>query len=272
MGVWKGPMGGAQPITAADISYSGSMSFASSGKNWEVALKSGSAATLRFLKKPGKVDIFLVAGGQSAHAYTPQESANQGPSHGAYGGNGGECVTETVKLQQGVDYSVTVGGSDANSSIVVGGTTYTARSGYGSAGGDGAVVQSSVSSQPEDGTDGVYAYGKQTDTLLLSDFSGHKFGAGGGGGGAHCGSSGAYSVGSLGGESNGDSHQYGKGGKYQVGYTGAVNGADGFANHGQGGGGACYWWTGSTSRHGDGTANAQGKGGSGIIIIRNHRE
>lgn len=270
MGVWLGPMGGGQPITLADISYSGSMDFATDGTNWEAVLKSGTAATLRFLKNPGKVDIFIVAGGQTAPGYSGERNANSGPSIGDPGGAGGECITiEGLRLSKEQDYSVTVGGSDENSTITIGGTTYTARSGFGSRGGSGANYTPSKQEAPENGDDGVFAYGKSQDTVMVESFIGHKFGPGGGGGGAHLNATGAYSGAGLGGESNGAEHQYGKGGRYMVGYLAGANGSDGYDNHGQGGGGAAYYWLssgGGASRLGD-----PGAGGSGAIFIRNHR-
>ena len=165
---------------------------------------------------------------------------------------------------------MTIGASDNNSSVIGGGVSYTAVSGNGSSGGDGAIVQNSIT-EPSPGADGVYAYGEESDTLMFTEaeFPGHLFGPGGSGGGAHCGSTSKWSQGALGGESNGPNHEYGKGGRYLSGYPSLANGADGYANHGQGGGGAAYWWTGSVSRYGDGSGNVQGKGGSGVVFIRN---
>lgn len=272
MVVWNGPRG-MPKITAADLEYSGNMLFTSDGENWEAVLLDGAAATLRFKKNPGLVDIFMVAGGQSASYYAgAEQNAYSGPSHGCPGGAGGECVTlEAVKLEKETDYTVSIGGSDQDTTINLDERTYRARSGYGSAGGVGATVSSSGTIVPANGDDGVFAYGEDQDTLLIDDFAGHKFGPGGGGGGAHLGSNGAFSGAGLGGESNGSEHQHGKGGRYLRGYPGSANGADGYANHGQGGGGPAYWWMGSASRYGDGTENALGKGGSGVMFIRGHR-
>lgn len=275
MVIWNGPRS-LPMLTAADIEYDGDMLFTSNGYNWELALLSGSAASLRFLRNPGFVDLFLVAGGESASYYSgDSQNAYRGPSHGGPGGKGGECVTvEGVKLEKETDYIVSIGGSDQNTTITMGNTSYTARPGFGADGGDGATITSDGVIPPEDGDDGYFAYGKETDTLLFTEaeFAGHRFGPGGSGGGAHMGANSTWSGGALGGESNGDQHQYGKGGRYVPGYPASANGSEGNANHGQGGGGPAYWWTGSASRYGDGTADALGKGGSGVLLIRGHRQ
>ena len=271
MGIWLGPMGN-NIITEADFTYDGDYLFTSDGRNWEMALLTGSASSLVFFKNPGNVDMTIVAGGQTARQYAgEQPSAYNGPSYGSYGGNGGGVVpVRGVQLSANTNYAVTIGASDNNSSVIGGGVSYTAVSGNGSSGGDGAIVQNSIT-EPSPGADGVYAYGEESDTLMFTEaeFPGHLFGPGGSGGGAHCGSTSKWSQGALGGESNGPNHEYGKGGRYLSGYPSLANGADGYANHGQGGGGAAYWWTGSVSRYGDGSGNVQGKGGSGVVFIRN---
>lgn len=265
MGIWLGPMG-IGSIKAGDFSYSGNYIFTTNGKHWELALLDGNAASLVFYKNPGKVDIFAVAGGSKASYYasTPQ-NANYGPAHGAPGGAGGECVTQNaVRLSSNVNYSVSIGGSDQSTTISGGDLSITAASGLGSLGGVGGIAAQDSTTNATDGADGVFAYGENSDTLITPAFQGHKFGAGGGAGGAML-----YidqnknALNSLGGESNGPNHEYGKGGSY-----GGRNGSAGYPNHGQGGGGPYFWYTGSANRYGDGTDNALGLGGSGIIFIR----
>ena len=154
MVIWNGPRR-LPMLTAADIEYEGDMLFTSNGNNWELALLSGETATLRFLRNPGFVDLFLVAGGQSAAYYAgAEQNAYSGPSHGCPGGKGGECVTvEGVKLSSETDYSVSIGGSDEDTTMEVGETVYAARSGYGSDGGVGATVTSGGGTQQTNGAE-----------------------------------------------------------------------------------------------------------------------
>ena len=267
MGIWLGPCG-KRAITESDFSYGGNYIFTTSpdGKHWELALLDGNATSLVFTKNPGKVDIFAVAGGAKASYYgTTPQNAQVGPSNGGPGGNGGECVTRSaVSLAANTNYSVSIGGSDQSTTISGGDLSITAASGLGSSGGVGGMAAQDRTTDASNGTDGVFAYGKPSDTLITTAFQGHKFGAGGGGGGSML-----YvdqtknSLNGLGGESNGPNHEYGKGGIYSK-----KNGSAGYPNHGQGGGGPYYWYTGSANRYGDGTDNALGLGGSGIIFIR----
>lgn len=271
MGIWLGPRG-RSGIEAGDFQYSGNYLFKTDGHgNWEMALLDGSAASLQFLKNPGKVDIFLVAGGQKAKYYweTPQNAKN-GPSHGGIGGNGGETVTARgVTLATGTAYSVNIGAGDQNTTLSGGDVNLIAVGGNGLTGGEGGIAAQDATIDAPAVSDGVYAYGEASDTLLFTEteFPGHRFGAPGGGGGSML-----YinqnnnSSGALGGESNGPDHEYGKGGGYN-----SRNGSQGYPRHGQGGGGPYYWWTGSASRYGDGTEAALGLGGSGVMFIRNAR-
>lgn len=273
MGIWLGPRG-RSGIEAGDFLYSGNYLFKSDGHgNWEMALLDGRAATLQFLKNPGKVDLFLVAGGQTAKYYngTPQ-NAQYGPSHGGIGGNGGETLTmRGVQLSTGTAYSVSIGGSDQNTTLSGGGLNLIAVGGNGISGGEGGVATQDGPTHAPTVSDGVYAYGEASDTLMFTEeeFPGHLFGAPGGGGGSML-----YvnqsnnSAGALGGESNGPAHEYGKGGVYNP-YE--RNGSSGYPRHGQGGGGPYFWFTGSVSRYGDGTDAALGSGGSGVMFIRNAR-
>lgn len=272
MGVWLGPRS-RRGIKEGEFSYTGNYLFKSEGHNWEIALLDGTSASLQFLKNPGKVDLFLVAGGQTAKYYweRPQDAVN-GPSHGGIGGNGGETLTmRGVQLSTGIAYSVSIGGSDQNTTFSGGGESLIAVGGNGLPGGEGGVSTTDGPTHAPTVSDGVYAYEDVSDTLMFTEaeFPGHLFGAPGGGGGCML-----YvnqsnnSAGALGGESNGPDHEYGKGGVYNP-Y--ARNGSQGYPRHGQGGGGPYYWWTGSAPRYGDGTDAALGSGGSGVMFIRNHR-
>lgn len=266
MGIWLGPRG-KSVITENDFTYSGNYLFKSDGKHWELALLSGSAASLVFTKNPGLCDIFTVAGGQPGSAYPNTSSAYYGPSHGGPGGKGGGCVNrDGVRLAANTNYTVTVGLSGQSSSFTGGNVSIAAPSGGGANGGTGGTAAQDGSINASPGSDGVYAYNKSSDTLLFTEaeFPGHRFGPGGGGGAAELGIDRTKdAAGALGGESNGPNHEYGKG---APGGTYGRNGSNGYANHGQGGGGPQYWWLttgGGASRTGD-----PGAGGSGVIFIR----
>lgn len=273
MGIWLGPYGG-RGIQEGDFTYDGEYLFTSDGKDWEMALLTGNASSLVFLKNPGKVDLTIVAGGRSGGATDPYDgvhSAYNGPSKGGDGGNGGGVVpVRGVQFSANTNYAVTVGASDSNSSVIGGGVSYTAVSGNGSSGGtggDGTYSQGHTDATP--GIDGVYAYGENSDTLMFSEleFPGHLFGPGGGGAGSMVyNNQNNNSLYALGGESNGPNHEYGKGGEYNP-YQ--HNGKNGYANHGQGGGGAYFYWI----SHGGGrsASGTPGAGGSGVVFIRNAR-
>lgn len=301
MGVWLGPRNSSQVITDNDFAYtSGEYIFAQSGKNWEIALLS--SGTLTFFKEPGKIDIFIVGGGQDGYISNnaKDDNINRGPVHGGYGGNGGECITwEKVKINKNVQYGATIGGGGENSQFSIGNDIFVARAGNGKAGigktgGKGGYIgtaQLEPTRQPAGESpdiDGVYAYGKSEDTMLIPEnqFEGHRFGGAGAGGGAMRYGNESYGPAwttqpnggrsPIGGESNGPSHTYGSGGYYysgQAASAGNANGTNGYKNHGQGGGGALHWaFSSGSGKYGaNNDASAFGKGGSGIILIRNHR-
>lgn len=279
MGVWLGPRGPVSGITETDFHFTGNYLFkqdAATGK-WEAALLG--SGTLSFSKNPGKVDIFLVGGGQKAPRYEDVKTADEadrnsysGPSFGDPGGNGGETVTASgiSTLKRNVNYSVTIGASDKNTSFSGSGISLTALAGAGKKGGKGAYVPGSSSTAAgviaDRGADGVYAYGKTSDTLLFTEeeFPGHQFGPGGGGGATLRYKNLRWANGAEGGESNGPDGESGHGGTIYGSSSSNIypDGKAGFANHGQGGGGAAYYYNGAFQ------IGAQGLGGSGVVFIR----
>ncbi len=185
--------------------YRYAQSVAADGKvNWEIALLSGSNATLNFQRVVDAVDVFLVGGGRSAGA--------------GNGANGGQRLTATgVSVSSGTNYAFTVGGSNGSTSIF----GRTANSGSGSSGGIGGMNGGSTK-----GGDGAYAFGASSSLV----FSGRKYGAGGGGGGVNRRVAGGYSAGAGGGETGGGA------GSSQP----TTSGVAGTANTGGGGGGGFY--------------------------------
>ena len=219
--------------TVTDGTYDYAQSVAADGTvNWELALLSGSSATLTFSRVVDQVDVFLVGGGK------PGTSDRDG-------GKGGGRVTKLgVAVSAGTPYTFTVGGSNANTTIF----EETAATGGGANGGTGAVLSTQAAATK--GGNGAYAFGESTSLL----YSGRRYGAGGGGGGYFAGNFTANGAtgGTTGGGHGGDrSHA-------NAASTGAT------ANTGSGGGGR--GWDASYNK-----SYSAGAGGSGIIIIRNHR-
>lgn len=228
-------------FTVTDGTYTYQQSVADDGTvNWELALLSGTNATLKFSRVVDYVDVFLVGGGKAGGARSSQTAGT--------GGKGGSRVTKSgankVNVFAGTDYAFTVGDSDGSTSIF----GFTASSGGGSNGGIGAKISEDRAASA--GDDGAYAFGSSTSLL----YSGRKYGPGGGGGGYYEGNFNAAGKagGSTGGGHGGDRNHQSKAS------------ASGSANTGGGGGGA-----GTHVSYGE--FYPAGDGGSGIIIIRNAR-
>lgn len=206
--------------------------------NWELALLSGTSATLTFSRVVDFIDVFLVAGGKPGSGHPA--------GAGGTGGRGGGTATKlSFAVTAGTPYTFTVGESNGNTTIF----GEEAASGDGANGGTGAVLSTAASAKV--GGDGVYAFGEATSLL----YSGQQYGAGGGGGSYYSGNFGKHGAN---GGATGGGHGAGRS-PYNV--TEAASGA---ANTGGGGGGG----------GGDASYNKSypaGSGGSGIIIIRNHR-
>lgn len=276
MGIWLGPIG-AGTIEQGDFSYAGDYVFTvdpNNSRKWELAILSGSASDLVFLKNPGLVDIFMVAGGQSGSYGSGY--AYGGSNIGGKGGNGGECKTESsVALAANTNYKVTIGASDGNTTFSGGGLSFIAVSGNGKPGGAGG--QSSTNTayvyDATPGTDGDFAFGEQSSTLITPGFIGHRFGQGGGGaGGMIAQYPNTYSYmadGARGGKTNNATNpqQDGSAGAgARTSGIGGHNGTNGLANHGQGGGGAELYANGYNNANG-----YVGSGGSGVMFIRPHQ-
>ena len=246
MGVWLGPMQG--KFSERSFSYTNGNYLFDSNENgdWEIAiLSSGVTSNFNLLKNISSADICIVAGG--AKGLT-------GVAGGGPGGKGGEVITATdITLPVGI-YTVTIGGSGANSVLSApDGRVWTARSGYGK----GQTWLNNI----KVGVDGDWAWNDK-NTLLLS---GWRYGAGGGYGSyvnnttyTDIGAAGAG--GSVGNAS--DDQNNGRGGTLDHG-----EGYPGFPSTGQGGGGGRYYVEGS----GYGVGFKGGNGGKGIILIRKHK-
>lgn len=251
-------------------SYTGKSEFVGDPDgDWELHLLSDGTLTIT---DPGRckgiIDLYLLGGGGGGSENTATYTANAGTMYYGGGGGGGGYATNvmdgSIQLEEGAEVKVTIGrggnpGSTAaqagTTKAVIGETTYSAEGGYrsnsrnggkgGSGGGGGGVFADAGGAG---GTNGGNGKGKSNSAWNVSSSGGTgsgdstlpfeeendiPYGCGGGGGGAY------YTATGL----HGD--------------AGSNGGAT--ANRGMGG-------KGKTQCGSEATA-----GGSGIVIIRNHR-
>lgn len=277
MGVWLGPMG------SVKFSFTVNGEKATPGihdkyiylydnttKNWEIAFLQSCKVTF---SQNVEADFFLVGGGQQGQRGDAEGTYYGAKDCGGKGGKGGEVINSSGNIQKRISYPLTIGGSNENT-IGFGYTAvYGGASGWsGIDGGAGGLIQypqgpGDPSLEDADaGTAGVKAFnGKDT---LIETLTGTLFGSSGGGGGV------IYSqytqnncrFGADGGATSINSSlypisQYGKGHNYDNDPS-SDDKFSGRQNTGQGGGG------GGQERD---TPHNGAPGGSGIIIIRNHR-
>lgn len=240
--------------------------------NWELALLSGNNINLNFTQVTDKIDIFICgSGADGTKGYSSQTYSNY--AYGGNGGNGGELKNlYNVSIAKNTNYAVKIGNHGEITSITIGGTTYSCSSGGGKTGGAGAAVLGNAyggTASAENGKNGVIAFSDATnsnnrDTKLLG-WNGYRYGASGGGGAAKNAlnivrGNGSGGLGNVSGTAGG-----GAGGMWDS-YGANGDGKNGVGNSGGGGGGGAYIQ--ETYSYTDFPA---GHGGSGIIIIRNHR-
>ena len=254
------PMGGGgdSALTPPSYTYTGESALVEDEGGWKIRFLTSGKLTL---DKPTKVDIFAVGGGGSGGAY----------SYGAGGGGGGYTgLVTNVELTAGQEYTITIGAGGSNSSpnyygdggassfggyLTANGGLYPRSSGAaggngGSGGGAGAYSAGAITGAG--GSDGSSSSGtgQGTTTREFHEPTGALYAGGGGG----CAGSSRVGEGGEGGEGGG-----GKGGK-RNGYAGKA----GEANTGGGGGGGMQYTS-------DDVNVGVGRGGSGIVIIRNAR-
>lgn len=258
------------PVLGEDFTYTGSCEVIDdsdevSGVQWRIKFyTSGTLVT----NQDWVVDLFLVGGGAAGGSggngsFT--NSLNFRCGGGGKGGAGGEVKTITkTTVKAKTSYTITIGGSGGTTSAL----NQTASSGGGSAGGhsgNGRVKKGSTVDTAAvaggNGANGVGEFGDSNSTIL--------YGAGGGGGGG--GTEGYYNDRGAGGSKGQTGGGYGGDGCY---YSDSSiqpggDGARGIANTGGGGGGG-----GGGSKYTDRVAGPRsgGFGGSGIAIIRKHKE
>ena len=254
--------------------YTGNSQLIDDGNgNWRIKfLTSGTLTFTNVGNGINGIDVFCVGGGGGG-------GGGYGPSYtGGGGGGGGYTKTSKgVTVNAGTAYSVTIGSGGTPSyaqqtAAGSGGTTSAlgvsaagGAGGYGgyygggvggkggSGGGSGGQMYNGIDAGVggENGGNGTNASngtseggkGQGSTTREFGENSGTLYSGGGGGAGAT-----KNAAGGAGGGGNGAKEQ-----------TGSVNSTNGAANTGGGGGGNFYWNSGT------------GYGGSGIVVIRNHR-
>ena len=254
--------------------YTGNSQLIDDGNgNWRIKfLTSGTLTFTNVGNGINGIDVFCVGGGGGG-------GGGYGPSYtGGGGGGGGYTKTSKgVTVNAGTAYSVTIGSGGTPSYVQQtaagsGGTTSAlgvsaagGAGGYGgyygggvggkggSGGGSGGQMYNGIDAGVggENGGNGTNASngtseggkGQGSTTREFGENSGTLYSGGGGGAGAT-----KNAAGGAGGGGNGAKEQ-----------TGSVNSTNGAANTGGGGGGNFYWNSGT------------GYGGSGIVVIRNHR-
>lgn len=222
--------------------YTGEYQLLDDGKvgiqqNWRI--KFLTSGRLTFNRAPGTLDVFLVGGG-----------GNGGSVSGAGGGGGagGKTLTTQFTPARGFVYDIVIGGA-AGDTTAFGHTAQAGGSANGNTGGSGGSGGAGRGAKGgTDGSDGgcresedkYKGTGQGTTTREFGE-AGATLYAGGGGGGAW----------------GGSSTNFGEAGDETAGSGGVKTGGNGVTNRGGGGGGA---------------ETTPGTGGSGIVVIRNHRE
>lgn len=247
--------------TGSNITFSGSTT-----GDWMMTVKA--STTLKFTKLVGPIDVFLVGGGGAGSPWWIDKAGDTYYSMGGGGGGGGYTKTQkNVSLSVNTNYSISVGAGGSAGGYSGGGASsafgYTANGGKtawdsagtsqgdgswnGGAGGSGGGAASwgngsnggSNGGNGGEGTQNPGGAGQGTTTRAFGDSSGTLYAGGGGAG---------HRDGAL---NNGSG---GSGG-------GAAGGSSASPNTGGGGGGHTV----------ESGTEKTGSGGSGIVLIRNHR-
>lgn len=268
-----GDIGPRNTVLIPSFAYSGSWSYKhDENNNWEACFYSSGTLTVNALPKNAAIDIYLVGGGGNGGKGYP-DSNSTFICYGGSGGKGGyrRCVAG-YSISKG-SYTITIGAggggttsgfgySAAGGAVNNGGASGYAAWGGGQAGGNGTAGKLAF-----DGDN--YSHPVQ-GTPILTQLGSRKYGAGGGGAPAKTGLyNGNITYCQMGGGTGGDAgngNHAGNGGANPQGnnVVGERVGGNAPDLTGAGGGGSCGdRYTGS---YPDG-----GKGGSGILIIRNAR-
>ena len=235
-----------QPVldSAPKFTYTGTYEYIDDGGgNWRIKLLSSGVFTPL---KAMVIDAFLVGGGASG----------KGKSWFAYGGSGGFTTTiKKIALTKNTEYNVVIGAGGSGNGVAGGATTgFTGKANGanatpGSGGSGGAYMKYSghvTINAGSDGADGGNSSpGQGTTTREFGESTGDLYAGGGGA---------AYLSGGTGGV------VYAKAGE---GGGGGISGLKALPGEPNTGGGVCG---------NEGGETKQGAGGSGIVIIRKHKE
>lgn len=253
--------------TGSNITFSGSTT-----GNWMMTVKA--STSLKFTKLLGPIDVFLVGGGGGGGN---SDVLSGNIFSGGGGGGGGYTTTaKNVSITKGTAYTITIGAggsamNDGGASTAFSGTAFsktanggkkgtTSVGGAGGSGGGGgtgwAESGGAGGSNGGNGTASNYAggTGQSTTTRAFGETSGTLYAGGGGGASSNHGN--PPWNGGAGGDTTG-----GKGGGNSSGA-----GSAGKANFGGGGGGGSARIDSNVLIN-----NGPYAGGSGVVIIRNHR-
>lgn len=241
--------------------------------NWKIRfLTSGTLKFTRFNNWDGSIDLFLVGGGGGGGASIGSENSDTYEGfdmcYGGGGGGGGYAATyNTLTIELGTSYSISIGSGGSGGSSGSNGTSGGLTTAFGKSVAGGNAASNAVSGSAPGGTGGnnggagnIGGNGKagSSGAITTREFgiSGATPYAGGGGGGG--GTNNYNSTAGAGGSG-------GTGGGGAGGSGGTSNGTaiSGTTNTGGGGGG------GGGSKFYESVKGASG--GSGIVIIRNAR-
>ena len=240
------------PVLGEDFTYTGNCtviddSSEDAGVQWRIKFLTGGDFTV--LTADWLVDVFLVGGGNAGiHGTT---------ANGGKGGNGGKFNTvRSISLLPLRAYAIEIGtGGIGGFGTIIAPKNTTAFGFSTSTGGRAGGSGGATDTNGNPGTDGISEFGETNEKY-------DKYAAGGGGG-AGFSTTTSLKFGGAGGAGGG-----GKGGNGGRNQTAAIRGATAAANSGSGGGGG----GGSPKNSAAATAAIGGNGGSGIAIVRKHKE
>lgn len=254
--------------------YSGSHELIKEGTyNWKIKLKTSGKLKFTHLGNCSGLDIFCVGGGGGGSAY---QYAN---ASGAGGGGGYTKTYTSFAVETGTEYTVTIGSGGSPGTSTVGsngGTSYFYSTSYAASGGYGAGrgTSGNKTNRYYGGDGGSGGGGVGTDSSGASNPSVKGGNDGGNGGNGSFGGTGQGTTTREFGSSSGTVYAGGGAGckvyTTDQTLTGASGGGGGLSNS--------IGLDGSTNTGGGGAGsgrndsqNKAGTGGSGIVIIRNHR-
>lgn len=252
-------------ITEDSFEFGGSYDFFRDDEsgNWELVL--WESGTLSWLKDPGMVDLCVVGAGEDggdaffSGGGSGNWEYNDSFINSGKGGDGGRVYSNTQGVSLESELTVVVGESDGEASSI---SVYSSANGPApKTGGSGATMRqatNAVGTLNKGGADGVYAYGADSDETIVPALSGKRLGASGGAGYAN---NNIYVWSDLRQEASN------KGGATGAGDGGIRDHHAGYDATGIGTGGGGGYGDGKTHDLGKG-----GKGSSGAIIMRNHKE